>query len=787
MRLIDSTQTLPARSSTSPETGSPSSPQIGRQVVKATGALALLLFAATAAPAATLTLQWDPPADSIVAGYLVVFGKTSGSYTSSRDAGPVTIYAVTGLADGTKYCFAVQAYDRAGTLSSRSAEVCGTTPAAVPPPTDSEPLPSDPVPPPTDTSTTQSPYGGTRASIPGLIEAENFDEGAAGVAYNDTSSGNAGSVYRNTNVDLQTVEGGGYSVGWTQSGEWLTYSVNVATAGAYVASFRVGSAAKAGMTVSFTGNGVQKTISVPNTGGTQTWATVSIPVTLTAGNQVMRVGFTSAGVGFQSVSLNRVGTTRTVAAGGSLQSAIDAAQPGDTILLQAGATFTGNFVLRKKAGASDAYITIRSAAADSGLPATGVRMSPSYVTKLPKLRSPSSKPALRTEAGAHHYRLQFLEFLANPNGAGDIIALGDGTALQDSLADVPYEIVLDRLYIHGNSTYGQRRAIALNSASTQVLDSYISEIKAVTVDAQAIAGWNGPGPFLIANNYLEASGQNVAFGTSAPAIAGLAPSDISLWRNRISKKLTWRTQSWRSNSLLELRNAEDVMADGNVLENTWESATSTTAGSGFAVRMYSANVAGSPAWSRVKDVEFTNNTVRNVSSGLYIARDAATTDRMARIAVRNNLFDKVSGATYGGLGVFLVLLGTPDVTIDHNTVFNDGYFGVIGTAWPSARLQFTNNILVDHGGAIVGGDAMPGVASITKFFPSSEFLGGLFIGADPKLYPAGNLYPATITAVKFVSYSLKDYRLAADSIYNNAATDGTDPGCNITALKAAQQ
>ena len=188
------------------------------------------------------------------------------------------------------------------------------------------------------------------AAIPGRIEAAHFDEGASGVAYSDTTSGNAGSVYRNTGVDLEAVAGGGYSVGWTEAGEWLTYSVNVANAGSYLASFRVGAAVAGKMTVGFNGNGAQATVDVPKTGGTQTWATVSVPLTLSAGNQVMRVGFTSAGVGFRSVSVNRVGATLTVKSGSSLQAALDAAKPGDTILLQAGATFTGNFVLPKKAG-----------------------------------------------------------------------------------------------------------------------------------------------------------------------------------------------------------------------------------------------------------------------------------------------------------------------------------------------------------------------------------------------------------------------------------------------------
>ena len=64
--------------------------------------------------------------------------------------------------------------------------------------------------------------------------------------------------------------------------------------------------------------------------------------------------------------------TIVVNAGGNLQAAIDAARPGDTILLAPGATFVGNFRLPMHGGTD--YITIRSAAADDLLPADGVRI-----------------------------------------------------------------------------------------------------------------------------------------------------------------------------------------------------------------------------------------------------------------------------------------------------------------------------------------------------------------------------------------------------------------------------
>ena len=89
-------------------------------------------------------------------------------------------------------------------------------------------VPKAAVPPPPATST---PYLGTPAAIPGVIKAENFDNGGGGIAYSDSTPGNAGNAYRATDVDLQPSTGGGYNVGWVDVNEWLNYTVSVAAAG----------------------------------------------------------------------------------------------------------------------------------------------------------------------------------------------------------------------------------------------------------------------------------------------------------------------------------------------------------------------------------------------------------------------------------------------------------------------------------------------------------------------------------------------------------------------------
>ncbi|HEY6213222.1 MAG TPA: hypothetical protein VIW45_13110, partial [Vicinamibacterales bacterium] len=181
--------------------------------------------------------------------------------------------------------------------------------------------------------------------------------------------------------------------------------------------------------------------------------------------------------------------TKTVNAGGDLQQAINAAVPGDTIVLQAGAVFTGNFSLPAKGGTS--YITIRSSAADSSLPAAGARISPSYSGYLPKIRSNQNGPAFRTSSGASYWRLLFLELEPSVStSSANLVEFGAAGSSQTTLSSVPQHLVIDRCYLHGDPSYGQRRGVALNSGDTQIVNSYFSDFKGVSQDTQTIAGWN---------------------------------------------------------------------------------------------------------------------------------------------------------------------------------------------------------------------------------------------------------------------------------------------------------
>jgi hypothetical protein len=137
------------------------------------------------------------------------------------------------------------------------------------------------------------PFGGKPHAIPGLIEAEHFDEGPEGVAYYDVDQKNHGAPYRQTSVDIEerSDASGGYGIGWTRAGEWLAYTVEVAETGTYEVEIPVASAGKGGtFHIEFDGADKTGSIDVPDTGSWQKLEIISKGgLELEAGRRLMRV------------------------------------------------------------------------------------------------------------------------------------------------------------------------------------------------------------------------------------------------------------------------------------------------------------------------------------------------------------------------------------------------------------------------------------------------------------------------------------------------------------------
>lgn len=467
------------------------------------------------------------------------------------------------------------------------------------------------------------------------------------------------------------------------------------------------------------------------------------------------------------------GATISVPAGGDLQAAIATAQPGDTIVLAPGALYVGSFTLYDKIG--DAPITIRTAEI-GGQPGEGRRILPDHAPLLAKIRTNTSQPAIQTAANAHHWRLTLLEVQSGPVSAGEIIALGDSRGTQTSLAGVPHHIVLDRVYVHADAQAGRLRGIALNSASTTIANSYVSEIKAIGQDSQAIAGWNGPGPFVITNNYLEAAGENLLFGGADPLIPNLVPADITIADNHVAKQIAWREQRWSVKNILELKNARRVTIVRNTLEYNWLGAQS-----GYAILFTVRNQDGGCPWCQVDHVRFEHNIVRDVAAGIQILGvDNNYPSRQTQaIDIRNNVFARIDTSRWGGNGYFLSLTAGPrDITIDHNTILQDHALGLVQVDGPPVLgFTLTNNVAKHHAFGIIGSDHAVGNDSIRAYFPASTITRNVLAGGNADRYPADNRFPAVVEfESQFLSYPGGDYRLVPNSAWKNAGTDGRDLG-----------
>ena len=484
------------------------------------------------------------------------------------------------------------------------------------------------------------------------------------------------------------------------------------------------------------------------------------------------------------------GAVRTFSVGTSadLQAALREAQPGDQIVLAAGVPLVGNFTLPTQPATSGKWITIRSAAPDESLPPATARVTPDYASALGQLVSPNAQPALSTEAGAHHYRFIGVEFTVAPAVTLNygIVRLGNGD--ETDAESLPHDLAFDRCYIHGHARLDVSRGVALNSAATDIVNSTISDIHGVGFDTQAICGWNGPGPFRILNNYLEAAGENVMFGGVDPTIPDLVPSDIEFRRNDCRKPLAWCPTEpsyagihWSVKNLFELKNARRVTVDGNRFENNWVDAQV-----GFAIQMTVRNQDGKAPWSTLEDVSFTNNVVRHAAGGInLLGRDNNHPSRQADgLLIRNNLFYDIGTPRWGTNGRFLQISGAVGVRLDHNTALQTGNI-ITAYGEPTSGFGFTNNLVLNNLYGVIGDGASSGNTTIEQYLPASAFKKNAIVGGQPNLYPKKNLFPASLLEVGFVDPASGNFRLSASSPLKGAGTKGQDIGADLDAIEQA--
>ncbi len=473
----------------------------------------------------------------------------------------------------------------------------------------------------------------------------------------------------------------------------------------------------------------------------------------------------------------------------ALQTQINNATSWKTIVLIAGVDYGSIFL---PALGNMGYVRIVSSALAS-LPAN-TRVSPANAVNMPKLSTTSNAvPAIDTAQSSQHFSFEGIEVKATLF-TYTLIQLGSGLRTQNA-ANIPHHFIFDRCYIHHDDGASFiQRGIGLNNDTTSILNSYLAGFVQVGVETQAILGYNGTGNYSIKNNYVEGGSENIMFGGAAATIDGLIIKNIEIRGNYLYKQRAWRNTGSVIKNLFELKTGQQVVVDGNIMENCWADGQY-----GYAVLFTSRTEAGTQLWISVADVQFTNNIVQHVGGGLSIQlKDADSTSNYPTAAqghninIADNLFLDLNFTDGGGSGGRLLLIArSVDVYVNHNTVLNEGSIGTLvgyGQNDPMTGFRFTNNI-VSHGdyGFYPDGTGQYEDPGFNLYFPDGVLTKNAIIGSNAGQYPThpGNYFPATQDAVGYTDLAGGNYRLAPTSPYKNAGTDGKDIGADIDAINAA--
>jgi hypothetical protein len=539
------------------------------------------------------------------------------------------------------------------------------------------------------------------------------------------------------------------------------------------------------------------------------------------------------------------GKTWAVADAAGLQTALNSSACGDTISLKAGTTFTGSWTFPGKSCDDQHWILVRTSAPDSSLPPEGTRITPCFagVASLPGrpalncsstqnvmaklvMGQPSGSGPIALGAGANHYRLLGLEVtrLANASAIGNLAYLTAGSTGN--------HIVFDRVWMHGTAHDDTTRGIYLSGLTTvAVVDSYFNDFhcesnKGTCTDAQAVQGGLGNfpgGPYKIANNFLESSGENVLFGGGR---AAFSPTDIEVSHNHFFKPLTW--MPGHPNVVLgnhglpfivknhfELKNAQRVLFEGNIAENSWGGFSQP----GFTVLLTAKNLTlpgvgpGGCPLCQVTDVTIRNSKFSHMGGGFQIANALADGGAPpfagGRFSIHDVILDDINEVAYNGQGQLAQLstgnnsplLG--DVQFNHITAFPVRMlFDVTGSMSPKMPdLVFTNSIVTTgiSGITTAGGSAsscaykhgVP-VAVLTSCFERFTFGNNALVDVLSKFpassWPSGNTLAADGNSVGFVNFNNGnggDYRLKTSSPFKSASSDGKDLGADVDAIAAA--
>jgi hypothetical protein len=415
---------------------------------------------------------------------------------------------------------------------------------------------------------------------------------------------------------------------------------------------------------------------------------------------------------------------RTVRTSAELRTALTVS--GSPIVIQPG-TYVGNFV----ASVPNIVAGVQTAA--------GLRATPELVAGVKLVPADRTLPTLRITASDVTWSGTTIEC---PAYNRDAVNIGDAAAT--STEAQPSRVQFLRNAVLG-TTVGQypgcHRGVSAHGSAITISGNHIAGITEPFRESQGIWVNNGPGPYTITDNYIEASGENILFGGDRMRIVNNVPSDILIAKNDLVKLEAWRTRVPQPvvKNILELKVARRVVIEDNTLDRNWAMAQDGTAVL-FTVR----NQEGDCTWCVVDDVTFRRNRVLNTPQGASI-NILGTDDTVgkpslqtAKILIEFNLFRDARQ------GIRVNRAVSQDLTIRNNTfpAISHSLLMFVAPSHPvKTPLTYERNVGKSGSYGIYGDGVGIGLGVLTAYTVIRSFAGNVIEKTPERFiaWPGGTL------------------------------------------------
>jgi hypothetical protein len=307
------------------------------------------------------------------------------------------------------------------------------------------------------------------------------------------------------------------------------------------------------------------------------------------------------------------------------------------------------------------------------------------------------------------------------NGAPDRDTVIVGDFFATDAAAQPRNVTFDDVTVQAGAQ-GGHRGFALHGAVITVRDCTVTGFWEVGRDSQAIWIQNGPGPYTIVENYLEASGENIMVGGDTIHIPDCVPADILIDGNTCAKPEAWKTQTPKPTvkNNIELKIGRRVTITNNVCDGNWDAGQD-----GTPIVLTVRNQTGDTPWAIVDDVVLEGNITRRCPTGYAVSvlgmDDTYPSQQTRTLTIDHNLFTDSPNGIRIGNGV------ADDLRIFNNTLpaVTNNFLQFYDSRKSVVRSPFTfrDNVTKQGAYGISGDGTSPGTPTLEKFCVATDFNG----------------------------------------------------------------